>query len=179
MHGIIFNELKNYADLKYGTPAWSDLIKEAGLFTRVYLPIKDYPDEEIVNLIVTASKLLGKSVDFLLEDFGEFVSHKFIESYKQLLKPEWKVLDFIQNAEEQVHVIIRKLVRGSRPPVLKYKRVSKDELVVYYASERKLCVLAKGVIRGAGNHYNEKLFIWEKSCMHKGAECCEITIMKK
>ncbi|MEK7434705.1 MAG: heme NO-binding domain-containing protein [Cyanobacteriota bacterium] len=177
MHGMIFNELKNYADLKYGNSAWGDLIKESGLNTRFYLPIKDYPDEEIVNIIVTASKLLGKTVDFLLEDFGEFVSHKFIGNYKQLIKPEWNVLDFIQNVEEEVHVIMRKLVRGSRPPVLKYKRVNNKELIVYYSSERKLCVLAKGVIRGAGNHYKEKLVILEKNCMHKGADCCEIVVI--
>ena len=74
MHGIIFAELRNYAETKHGKGTWNQLLKQSGLDNRVYLPIKAYPDTELVALIGAASSMAGIPVAELVENFGEFIT---------------------------------------------------------------------------------------------------------
>src|SRR5712692_4517356 len=103
MHGIIFAELRNYAETKHGKDTWSALLKKAGLEDRVYLPVQEYPDAEVVSLVVAASAMTGLSVSEVLEDFGEFIAPSLIRMFGHLLWPEWKTIDVIDNTERTVH----------------------------------------------------------------------------
>ncbi len=51
MHGIIFSELRKYAEAKHGSGTWSALLKQANLGNKVYLPLQEYPDAEVVALV--------------------------------------------------------------------------------------------------------------------------------
>jgi hypothetical protein len=51
MHGIIFAELRNYAETTHGKGTWNLLLMRAGLENRVYLPITAYPDIEMTELV--------------------------------------------------------------------------------------------------------------------------------
>ena len=87
MHGIIFAELRNYAETKHGKGTWNQLLKKAGLDNRVYLPIKAYPDTEVVGLIEAASTMVGLPVAEVLEDFGEFIAPALMKMFGHLLLP--------------------------------------------------------------------------------------------
>jgi hypothetical protein len=69
MHGIIFAELRNYAETKHGKGTWNQLLKKAGLENKFYLPINAYPDTEVVALVGAASSMAGIPVAELVEDF--------------------------------------------------------------------------------------------------------------
>jgi hypothetical protein len=88
MHGIIFAELRNHAETKHGKGMWNQLLKQAGLDNRVYLPIKAYPDTEVVALIGAASSMVGLPVAELVEDFGEFIAPALLKIFGHLLLPE-------------------------------------------------------------------------------------------
>ena len=45
-----------------------------------------------------------------------------------------------------------------------------------YASERKLCSLAEGLITGASGHYGERVRIMQLECMHRGDSRCVFEI---
>ena len=45
MHGIIFGELKKLVDTRLGGDTWRELLKDAGLAAKVYMPVTEYPDE--------------------------------------------------------------------------------------------------------------------------------------
>ena len=70
MHGLIFAELQKYAETEHGKGTWQALLKKAGLESKVYLSVQDYPDAEVVALVVAASSMTGLSVSEVLEDFG-------------------------------------------------------------------------------------------------------------
>jgi predicted hydrocarbon binding protein len=53
-----------------------------------------------------------------------------------------------------------------------------DEVVVVYQSGRRLCPVAKGIIRGIGAHYDDPLAVSEESCMHEGADVCELVVTR-
>ena len=55
-------------------------------------------------------------------------------------------------------------------------RVSPDEVVITYSSERKLCAVAKGIVKGIGAHYQERISIRESECMLTGASVCTISV---
>lgn len=56
------------------------------------------------------------------------------------------------------------------------ERTGEREVVVTYRSKRKMCPVAKGIVKGVAAHYGERILITEPSCMLHGAGACEITV---
>jgi predicted hydrocarbon binding protein len=174
---VIFAELKKFVDANMGDGAWKTLLKEAGLGNRIYLPLKAYPDEEIVALVTTASRITNIPAGDLLKAYGEFIAVDLLKMYRAFLKPDWKTLDVIENTESQVHTRVRVNEVGARPPFLNAVRVSPTEVVVHYNSERKLCAVAEGVAIGMAKHFGETATVSQSRCMHDGYDKCEIRVV--
>lgn len=51
-------------------------------------------------------------------------------------------------------------------------------MVITYTSRRRLCAVAKGIMRGVGRHYREELTIEETTCMLSGAAACTLIATK-
>jgi hypothetical protein len=175
MHGMIFGQLKKYVNTKLGDGAWEKLLGAAGMTGRMYVPVREYPDADVVQLVTTASRLTGASAPAILEDFGAFLVPDLVAMYKPLIRPEWRTLDVIENTEATIHKAVRATNPGAAPPELKVTRLSPTELRLSYTSAPKLCPVAKGIARGIAKEYGETLRVTESSCMHQGAESCEIT----
>jgi hypothetical protein len=174
MHGIIFSELRNYVEATHGKGTWDVLLTKAGLGNKVYMPVREYPDAEIIGLVMTASMMTGLSVAHLLEDFGGFIVPTLMKTYGHLLQPQWKTIDVIENTDRTVHAVVRVKNSGAKPPELRTLRRGKDEVMLVYTSPRKMCSLAIGIAKGLGKHFKENITATENSCMHKGAPSCEI-----
>jgi hypothetical protein len=80
MHGIIFSELRKYAETKHGKETWNTLLRNTGLANKTFLPVQEYPDAEIVAIVGAASSITGLSVSAVLEDFGEFIAPALIKN---------------------------------------------------------------------------------------------------
>jgi hypothetical protein len=115
MHGIIFSELRKYAETKHGKETWNTLLRNAGLASKTYLPVQEYPDAEIVAIIGAASSITGLSVSAVLEDFGEFIAPALIKMFGHLLWAEWKTIDVVENTEGTVHSVVRVKNPGAQP----------------------------------------------------------------
>jgi hypothetical protein len=178
MHGIIFSELRNYAEAKQGRGSWDALLKKANLENRVYLSIQEYPDTEIVSLVMAACAMTELSVSAVLEDFGHFIVPSLMRMYGHLLKAEWKAIDVIDRTEGTVHAVVRVKNPDAKPPKLMTKRLSPDEVLLVYTSPRQMCGLAIGIGTGLGQHFGEKIVADQTVCMHKGATRCEILFRK-
>ena len=176
MHGIIFWELKKYVDTKFGGDTWQRLLQEAGLGSRIYTTLQEYPDEEAVAIVGAASRATGQEASAILEDFGEFIVPDLVSMFKAMIKPEWKTLDLIENTEEVIHKAVRVQNPGAKPPRLQCSRPSANEVVINYASPRKMCAVARGIAKGVAKHYNEEVTIFEPRCMLKGSPSCEIRV---
>lgn len=174
MHGMIFSELQNYAEAKYGRGTWNALLKKANLETRMYLAVQEYPDREIISLVMAASGMAGLPVSVVLEDFGQFMVPSLLRMYGHLLRPEWRAIDVIEHTEGTVHTVVRTKSPGANPPRLKTRRLSPNEVLLIYTSSRQMCGLAIGIGKGLGEHFGEKIVTDETMCMHRGATRCEI-----
>lgn len=178
MHGIVFAELKKFTEAKFGDEAWPNLLAEAGLGSKVYLSVDEYPDSEVVALVGAASRITGWTADAVLTAFGEFLSKDLLGMYRGLLKPNWRALDVIEHTESTIHKVVRLRNPGAKPPELIAERAGPDEVIVNYSSKRRLCSLAKGLAVGIGKQFDETLVVSESQCMNKGAASCRLSIKK-
>jgi hypothetical protein len=179
MQAIIFAELKKYAEARLGADAWRPLLREAGVTRPIYAPGQDYPDAEAVAIVVAASKKAGLEPDAVLQDFGEFIAADLVRLYRHLVQPSWRSLDVLEHTEETIHKAVRRDNPGAQPPQLKCTRTSPAEVVVRYSSPRRMCGVAKGIIRGLGRQYGERLSLTEPTCMLKGGSECQIVVKKQ
>lgn len=176
MHGLILTELKRFADWQHGKAAWQGLLREAGLDDRLYVSSGTYPDAEVVALVAVLAKRAGTDPQTVLAQFGEFIVPTLMSTYKPYIKPEWKTLEMIEHTEANIHRAVRVHDPGAAPPELKVRRVSDHEVVVLYESKRRMCAIAKGIIRGVAAHYREHVEINELTCMLKGKPACTIAV---
>lgn len=176
MHGTIFAELQKYVVTKLGEDAWSALKREAGVAREQYDPLEIYPDAEVGALVSAASHQTGLPAETLLEDFGAFIAPDLLEMYWAAVQPEWRTLDLLENTEKAIHDVVRISQKGATPPYLNARRTSPDEVTIVYTSARRLCAVAKGIVRGVAAHYGESVSIAEPDCMLRGDEHCTLHV---
>jgi predicted hydrocarbon binding protein len=98
--------------------------------------------------------------------------------YASLLHRSWTTLDVIEHTEDTVHRVLRARHQAARQLELAAERTSPDEVVVLYASPRRLCGFAKGIVRGLARHFGETVALDELSCMLRGDAECRLRIRK-
>jgi len=178
MHGVIFAELRKYVKARVGLPTWDRALVNAGLPGKVFLTFQEYPDDEALKLIMDLVALTGSPASVFLEDFGAFIAPDLLAMYEPLIDPEWRTLDVVEHTEETVHTVVRRRNPGAAPPYLRVERTGVDEVVVHYTSKRRLCDIAKGIVRGLAAHYEEQVAIDEPECMNRGGRECLLVVRR-
>ncbi len=179
MQGIMFVELSGYVEELLGPQAWKEALIEAGLDNRTYSLHAPAPDDEFLTLVTNAAARADRQLQSVLEGFGEYIApHLLGGEYGPLVDPEWDLLDFLEHTEVAIHAVVRERDPRSRPPKLRVVRPLPDQILVLYESSRRMCSVAKGIVRGAARHYDQEIVISEPRCMLAGATRCEITVRK-
>ncbi len=176
MHGLILAELKKFVDQRLGGDTWKNVLRDAGLGVKVYMPTQVYPDTDVAAIVAAASKLSGLPTVAVLEQFGEFIVPDLVAVYGAYVRPEWKTLDLLLNTEGTIHRVVRTRDAGALPPELRVTRVSAEEVAIEYSSARKLCAVARGIVKGVAVHYRETVALSEPSCMWRGDAHCRINV---
>ena len=174
MHGIIFDQLREFANARLGARGWERLTAEAKLGNRMYLAFNAYPDPEMVQLLEAACRLTGLSTQAVLEDFGQFIVPGLVKTYRVHFRPEWTLFDFVEHIE-RIHDKVRS-DRNATPPKLFTHREGPQQVRVTYRSERKLCALGVGFIKGLSHAMKQPVTVRELQCMHRGADSCELQV---
>jgi len=180
MYGVIFDFLREYVTERHGgDTTWKALLAATGNPYRVYFPVKEYPDEEMVDLANGAAEMLSLPLNDVLEDFGSYVGPRLISFYKVFFTgDQWNTFDVIEIAGSRIHDTIHRHNPTRKPPDLSAQRESDDLLVVHYHSQRRLCPVVRGIIRGLGEKYGERFDIDETQCMHHGADECVMRVTR-
>ena len=176
MNGIIFIELGKYAQSRIGEHAWREVVRLAGVPPRIYYRVADYPDQEAVTLVSALGTALNEPPEVVLESLGEYIAPDLLRMARYWVEPEWKTLDVIANTEATIHETLRSEGSRTDPPRLRCERTGPDEVAVIYDSPRRLCRLARGIIKGVARHYAEQTVITEPACMHKGDAACRLIV---
>ena len=67
----------------------------------------------------------------------------------------------LANLETTIHKVIRARDVAATPPFLGIVRNGPTSVVIRYASARRLCALARGLVAGLANHYGEQVAVTE------------------
>lgn len=177
MHGLVLVELKKHVELTYGPATWEALLLAAGLPGQTYAPLGEYDDTEVMALASAASDATGQDLAAVLEGFGRFLAPGLVETYRFLLPDEWDALDVVEHTELALHAVVR-ASDGASPPYLEVVRATPDRLSLRYASRRRLCALARGIVLGLGDYYGTPLQVAEPTCVHRGAAHCHLTVAR-
>ncbi|HYJ78958.1 MAG TPA: heme NO-binding domain-containing protein, partial [Longimicrobiaceae bacterium] len=112
------NQLRRYAVGRLGRDGWGEVAADAGLPADGYQVTAFYPDEDLVKLVLAASKRAGAPVSALLEEFGVFLAPALLRVYEPLVDPAWRTLEVIEHTEEAIHTVVRARMEGAAPPAL-------------------------------------------------------------
>jgi hypothetical protein len=173
MKGVVFNLLEEAVTRAFGEDAWDDLLDHAGL-EGAYTSLGNYPDAELMKLVAAASAKLGKSPDEVLLWFGENAMPLLFAKYPVFFVHHASSRSFLMTVNDVIHKEVKKVYPGADAPSFGLEPRGEDELVLTYASSRRLCALAEGFIRGAAVHFGEEAALRQSECMSRGDDRCVI-----
>lgn len=178
MHGLIFFYLRKFLAAAPGAASEGPAGRTTTVAARAspYLPTGVYPDLEAVALLEEAARAHGMALPDAVERFGEFLAPHLLKVAGADVDPSWKLLDLVEHTEAIIHAMVRLKNPGATPPVLETLRTDPRELQLIYRSPRRLCGLARGLIRGMAERLGEPVEIEETSCMHRGEPFCSFVI---
>lgn len=162
---------------KLGQDIWHSILVDAGLPpNKIYHTIQFYPDEELEHIITASSYKLGKSKEAIYREIGKDFGKYLISAYGLMFFPSWKTIDVIEKISPKIYKILQLIDPHTPKSEVRTKRISKNEVIVYYQSPRKMCEFIEGVYEGAAIHFKENIQITQLHCMHNGAPECELQI---
>jgi len=178
MHGIVFEQLREYVWRNHGAQAWTQLLAEAAPGRRFYAPDTSYPDDELEALVAAACRKTGADRGELLQDFGRFIAPMLFELYRPIIVSEWSMLDFLEHVEETIHRVVRLDDPTAAPPRLRVDRTDDARVLIHYDSPRDMCELAKGIVTGLQAEYPEPVTITDLRCMKRGDPECTLEVRR-
>lgn len=159
MRGLIFTELYELVEETFGFELLDDVLLDLELTNDgAYSSTGNYPFSELLEILVKLHQHTKIPINSLLETFGEYLFKNLLGMHPEFAISK-NVLDFLDDVENYIHIEVKKLYPEAELP--RFNIVSKDEnsFKFYYISSKKLHYLAKGLIKGLSNHYNQPLEI--------------------
>jgi len=169
--GIVFTMLAEMVVEKFGLEVWDELLMTSGE-DGIYVSTETYPDDSLFALVAAAHEKSGIPVNDLVRIFGEYMFPIFYQKNSSFFTEGQTLKEFLLTVDQIIHVEVRKLHPGSILPEFQYVDEKDAELTMIYASPRKLCMLAEGLIAGAAKHFDTEFTLDHSTCMHDGADSC-------
>lgn len=178
MHGVVMAGLQSFVQDEEGRRTWNAIKESAGIDRTTYSRMEDYPDEEFKQIYSVLVDEYGMNGDQLQREFGQYLFEALVDIYERIYFDEGRdALTMIDSVEETIHQSLKQR-RGVTftPPELETDRIGEDRVAVVYSSDRHLCELAKGMIRGVEAYYETSLDIEETMCMKDDDERCRLLV---
>jgi hypothetical protein len=169
--------LRRHVVTTFGADTWEALLVDVGTPGRLFTSLSDYPDQDVLALVGSASALLGVDGSEVLRGFGRSLVTDLLATYGSLVSATWTAFDLLEHTESTIHTVVRARNPSARPPVLTALRRGPELVALTYSSSRQLCALAQGIVLGIGDHFGTPLQVHEPQCMHKGAAACQLEVL--
>jgi hypothetical protein len=173
--GVVFNLLEEFVRGAHGEDAW-DAVLDRARVQGAYTSLGNYADQDLGALVGAASEMLGQPPPVIVRAFGRAALPMLAAKYPAFFAPFPSTRPFLLALNDIIHPEVNKLYAGAETPDFDFDPSSADVLVMRYASPRRLCEFAQGLIEGAAAHYRETVTIDQPQCMHRGDARCEFRI---
>lgn len=156
MKGIVFTELLEMIEAKFGYTTVDELLNETDLPSKgIYTAIGSYDHSEIVILVTKLSEKSNIPVPDLVYVFGRHLFIIFTKSYAHFFNHATGAFDFLGSVENYIHVEVKKLYPDAQLPHFKITQLTDKKMEMIYSSDRKMAALAHGLIDECFAFYNE------------------------
>jgi DNA-binding Lrp family transcriptional regulator len=176
VQGVIFDELEKYVVRELGQTGLSRIRDLTGRGTGGYQFDKAYPDDEMFVILRGLVEATKRAPEEMVEEFGEVLASGLLEVYGFLVDPRWSFLEFLLNTDMVIHAGVKLNTPGAKPPLIQALRAGPETVKISYRSRRRLCPLAKGIVRGVAAYYKVAIVLTEELCMLRGDSECVITV---
>lgn len=177
MHGIIHRSLKQYVIDRTSEDGWDTVTEVGNIETRLYLPVSQYPDEEVARILATVSELTGHDEAAIQRDFGRYFAPQLLDTFDAHVHHGWDALDAIEGLGQIYPQVIDQ--EGDVDSVqITARRSEEDTVVVHYRSTRRLCPMLEGIIEGIADEYGAEIEISKDTPTREGLRHCELTVRR-
>jgi hypothetical protein len=175
MKGIVFLLAGQAVSQIYGEDVWDDILDEAGV-CGAYTTLGNYPDAELGRIVDAASRALDLPPGVIVRWLGEAMVPAFVQHHHNLfaLHPDARL--FILGLNTIIHPEVHKLYPDAQAPDFAFDASDPHVLSTVYRSERRLCMLAEGLVAGSAAHYGQRVEIGHETCMLRGAAHCQLDL---
>lgn len=171
MKGIIFNLVQDAITRDHGGDGWDDLVDSAGI-SGTYTALGNYPDADLSRIVTAGADAFDVPVPELVRAVGRDALMGLSVRYPHFFEPHDDVRSFVLTLNEVIHAEVRKLHADSDPPDFWFDDPAAQPLTVHYRSRRQLCLLAEGMLEGAGGYFGQDVTVTQTSCMADGHDHC-------
>jgi predicted hydrocarbon binding protein len=143
---------------KYGFDISDEVIVSSGL-DGIYSQAGNYPVTQMFQLVDSLSKLINVSSQEIVYMYGKYLFKILIKIYPLSVEKYKNSFEFISNVEDIIHPEVKKLYPDSELPNFEIIIFNDKELKIMYKSTKPLMELAKGLMVGCANYYDEDIDI--------------------
>lgn len=155
MKGVIFKFFEDFVVENFGDDVYDDILDSTELETKEpFVGPGTYPDGDLIGMVVSASGMLGISVDVAVKTFGKWMFSKLAAMTPQFVDNHTHPKDFLMTVEDVIHVEVNKLYKHAETPGFEYEDLGADKLLIIYSSKRKMFSLMEGLVEGVGDYFN-------------------------
>jgi Haem-NO-binding len=172
MYGLVNKAVEDLITTKFGTQAWEEITKKAGVDDIGFISMDPYPDEITYGLVTAAAEILEKPVDQLLEAFGEYWTlYTAREGYGDLMSISGENFEGFLDNLDSLHTRIALSFPELRPPTFACERSDDGDLVLHYHSERAgLAPMVRGLVKGLANMFEVEVDIQQTASKADGQD---------
>jgi Haem-NO-binding len=174
--GIFLDELEKFVVRELGQTGLARVRGLTGRGDGGYRFDASYPDDELRLIIRGIAEATGTHPADLLEMYAEAMVPGLLEVYGFLVDPRWSFIDLLVNTQDVIHKGLKANSPDAKPPDMQVQRSGPEAVAISYRSRRRLCSVAKGIIRGVAARYQVNVVIGEERCMLRGDPECLITV---
>lgn len=168
MKGIVFTELLELVEQKFGSNTVDDIIEAADLPSGgAYTAVGTYHHEEILSLVSELSSASQIEVPTLVRIFGQHLFGRFLAGYPIFFEGVSSTFDFLETVEGHIHVEVRKLYPDAELPSFTCQRIPPNHFEMVYRSKRPFADLAEGLIYACTEHFGESISIQRESLVEE------------
>lgn len=160
MKGTIAKCLKEMVENKFGQDKWRTICEKSNFPPNQIISLSaDIDDAVVMTLIQNTCETLGVNMEQAGDAFGDYWVNNYGPAiYKSIYGKFKNAREFILGMDD-IHVMVTQTVPNAKPPRFTYDFPDDKTIVMKYNSSRGLILVLKGLVKGLGRYFNEKLTV--------------------
>lgn len=173
MYGLINKTIEELVVSKFGSEKWSEIMDHSETDQDAFISNNYYPDAITLNLVASASKKTGVTIDDLLFAFGEhWILETGLKKYDAILKSGGANLKEFLMHLPSFHSRIMLIYPEITPPDFFVKALDEKSIELKYYSERDgFTPFMNGLLSGLGKLFKTQTKISISSLKREGNDC--------